>query len=251
MCIAAQRLSSSSSELVNGHLYAKIVDYLAQGYAVVYIVEKDVNQVVRNLLKAGITEGEDYIEKGALTIVSSDSFYSPVETNLDYKELLPQWQKITSSVSKNGRFKGVVLMGMPHHEFFDKEENQHKLVEYEEQAAKWYDGSVQIFCCYTKELLDKLPLSRLVRLLAAHQEIVGGTPAIIDMVEQGLIKAMGKETSVLVFRTLKLIYKLDKDIILSDPELFEEKVRRMFGEAADPVLGMIAKTIRDKIVVLP
>lgn len=143
MCIAAQRLSSSS-EPVNGRLYAKIVDYLAQGYAVVYIVEKDVNQVVRNLLKAGITGVEDYIEKGALTIVSSDSFYSPVETNLDYKELLPQWQKIASSVSKNGRFKGVVLMGMPHHEFFDKE-NQHKLMEYEEQAANGTTAACRYF----------------------------------------------------------------------------------------------------------
>ena len=253
------------------HFYEKIAFHLSKGYAVIYIVESDVTKAVINLSKACAIEIEEYIEKGALTIVDANSFYSPSETRFDWEILVAQWQKVISSVSKKGKFKRIMVMGMPHASFFDSRENQKKLIEYEEQVAKHYDATFQVFCCYTKELIDKLPLGYLLRLLAAHQDTgisnnnnnnnnnnnqgSFGTnnqnvQRTIDLIEEGLTKALGKETCVLVLKTLKLIYRIDRDKIVWDPESFEEKIRRMLGkEAAQSVLRIIAERIKAEIVI--
>jgi hypothetical protein len=277
MCIAGQiPMPSSSSSLplsaegkrLNSYyyFYEKIVHYLSQGYAVIYVVESDITKAVINLSKTCAIEIEEYIEKGALTLIDSNSFYSPSETRLDWELLVAQWQKVISSVSKRGKFKRVMVMGMPHAAFFDSRENQQNLIEYEEQVAKHYDGGVQVFCCYTKELIDKLPLGYLLRLLAAHQNTVissndnnhQGTfgrsnqniPRTIDLIEEGLTEALGKETCALVMKTLKLIYKIDRNKIVDDPENFEEKIRRMIGkETADSVMRLIAERIKAEIVI--
>ncbi len=278
MCIASQlAVLSPSSSLSSAlplpseqrrlipyhHFYERIALYLFQGYAVIYIVENDITKVVRNLSKTCTIEIEEYIEKGALTIVDASSFYSPSETKFDWEILRAQWQKIISSVSKKGKFKRVMVMGMPHAAFFDSKENQQKLIEYEEQVAKHYDGSLQVFCCYKKEMIDKLPLGYLLRLLAAHQDTaissnnqgsfgtnIQNIQRTIDIIEEGLTEALGKETCSLVFRKLKLIYKINSDKIVSDPENFEEKTRRILGkDAADPILRIITERIKREIVV--
>jgi hypothetical protein len=247
--------------------YEKIAHYLSQGYAVIYIVESDITKVVINLSKTCEIEIEEYIEKGALTLIDANSFYSPSETRFDWELLVAQWQKVISSVSKKGKFKRVMVMGMPHAAFFDSRENQQKLIEYEEQVAKHYDGGVQVFCCYTKELIDKLPLGYLLRLLAAHQDTAISSngnssqgsfgrnnhhniPRTIDLIEEGLTEALGRETCALVMKTLKLIYKIDSNKIVGDPENFEEKIRRMIGkETADSVMRIIAERIKAEIVI--
>jgi hypothetical protein len=277
MCIAGQiPMPSSSSSLplpsegkrLNSYyyFYEKIVHYLSQGYAVIYVVESDITKAVINLSKTRAIEIEEYIEKGALTLIDANSFYSPSETRFDWELLVAQWQKVISSVSKRGKFKRVMVMGMPHAAFFDSRENQQKLIEYEEQVAKHYDGGVQVFCCYTKELIDKLPLGYLLRLLAAHQNTAISSndnnnqgsfgrnnqniPRTIDLIEEGLTEALGKETCALVMKTLKLIYKIDRNKIVGDPEKFEEKIRRMIGkETADPVMRIIAERIKAEIVI--
>ena len=277
MCITGQiPVPSSSSSLplpsegkrLNSYyyFYEKIVHFLSQGYAVIYVVESDITKAVINLSKTCAIEIEEYIEKGALTLIDANSFYSPSETRFDWELLVAQWQKVISSVSKRGMFKRVMVMGMPHAAFFDSRENQQKLIEYEEQVAKHYDGGVQVFCCYTKELIDKLPLGYLLRLLAAHQDTAISSndnnnqrsfgrnnqniARTIDLIEEGLTEALGKETCALVLKTLKLIYKIDRNKIVWDPENFEEKVRRMIGkETADPVMRIIAERIKAEIVI--
>jgi hypothetical protein len=249
------------------YFYEKIAHYLLQGYAVIYVVESDITKAVINLSKTCAIEIEEYIEKGALTIIDANSFYSPSETRFDWELLVAQWQKVISSVSKKGKFKKVMVMGMPHAAFFDSRENQQKLIEYEEQVAKHYDGGVQVFCCYTKELIDKLPLGYLLRLLAAHQDTAISSnddnnnqgrfgrnnqniSRTIDLIEEGLAEALGKETCALILKTLKLIYKIDRNKIVWDPENFEEKIRRMIGkETADPVMRIIAERIKTEIVI--
>jgi MEDS: MEthanogen/methylotroph, DcmR Sensory domain len=248
------------------YFYEKIAHYLSRGYAVIYVVESDITKAVINLSKTCAIEIEDYIEKGALTLIDANSFYSPSETRFDWELLVAQWQKVISSVSKKGKFKKVMVMGMPHAAFFDSRENQQKLIEYEEQVAKHYDGGVQVFCCYTKELIDKLPLGYLLRLLAAHQDTAISSnddnnqgrfgrnnqniSRTIDLIEEGLAEALGKETCALILKTLKLIYKIDRNKIVWDPENFEEKIRRMIGkETADPVMRIIAERIKAEIVI--
>jgi hypothetical protein len=260
MCAADRPLAQISL----GHpFYEKIAVHLSQGYAVIYIVEHNITQVVRDLSKMGLSV-EDYIETSALTIVDADSFYSPSQTRLDHKILLPQWQKIASSVSKNGKFKGIFIMCMPHLAFFESKENQQKLLEYEEQVTKSHDRTFQVLCCYTKELIDRLSLSNLIGVLVSHQNIVTDnnynsnnanyettilSSRIIELVEGGLTKALGEETTMLVFKTFRLIYKINRSDIISKSELFEEKLKKMFGEeVAGKILGIIADRIRDEVM---
>ena len=261
MCVAGSPQSASQPA---NPFHEKMAFYLSKGYAVAYVVENNVTQVVQNLSKIGMPV-EDYVESGALKIIDANSFYSQSETKFDYNILLLQWHKVLSSISKKS-FKGVMVMGMPHEAFFDNKGNQQKLIEYEEQVAKNYDNSFQIFCCYTKELLDKLPLGYLIRLLAAHQDVATNqndngleknsnssanypryVSRLVNLVEEGLATALGKETSALVLKTLKLVYKINKDDIVANPELFEEKIKRMFGDSGEPILKIIVERLKTEI----
>jgi hypothetical protein len=233
-----------------------------------------VTNAIRNLSKNGVLEVEDYVERGALRVVPADSFFSPSETNLDYNVLLPQWHKVISSVREE-RFKRIMVIGMPHKAFFETEASQRKLIEYEEQSAKFHDGSFQAICCYTRELLERLPLSNIIRLLTVHKDIINkgefsnrsvsknqnnnfyisnsnyhnqqDTQRIIRLIEYGLRRALGQETAALVFKTLKLVYQIEKEHIVSHPKLFEDKISKMIGSSGDIVLKMISETIISEI----
>jgi hypothetical protein len=56
-----------------------------------------------------------------------------------------------------------------------------------------------------------------------------------------LEKALGRETYDLVIKTLRLVYKIDEETIVSNPELFEEKISKMLGL---PVTELIFKDSR-------
>lgn len=64
----------------------------------------------------------------------------------------------------------------------------------------------------------------------------------IRKIRAAIDQSLGKETSDLIFKTLKLVYKIDEEVIVSNPELFEEKIRKMLGDsAAEAVIKAISK----------
>ena len=58
----------------------------------------------------------------------------------------------------------------------------------------------------------------------------------IETVKAGLEKALGKETTNLVLKTLRVVYKMDEETIVSNPELFEEKIKKMFGDMTTEII---------------
>jgi hypothetical protein len=147
-------------------IYRKISDYITRGYAIVYILESDTITTIRRMSKMGI-EVEEYIESGALTIISNNIFYSPAVTS---GVLIQQWDKLFSNIEKkNGRPKGFVAMGMPASSFFTSLAHQDHLVKYESTVAKNYDGKIEAICCYTRDSIGCMPLNYIVELLNAHQ----------------------------------------------------------------------------------
>jgi hypothetical protein len=58
----------------------------------------------------------------------------------------------------------------------------------------------------------------------------------IEDIEAALDRALGKDTSILIFKTLKLVYNMDKNEIVSNPVKFEEIMERMLGRSAYNVL---------------
>jgi hypothetical protein len=61
-------------------------------------------------------------------------------------------------------------------------------------------------------------------------------------------RALGAGSATLIFRTLKLIYKIDSDQIISRPQLLEDMLRKVIGEkAADVALKSISDETKKMI----
>ncbi len=58
---------------------------------------------------------------------------------------------------------------------------------------------------------------------------------------------MGAGSDKLVFHTLKAMYNLDDDQIISNPRLFEEKLGKVLGKSAKTVINSIANELRKEI----
>lgn len=258
-CVRTYLPPESQKETQYVPLYDTIIHFLSKGYAVVYAAENDVNQAVVNISKLE-ANAEDYIESGALKIINSDLLYSAAKGDFNCDRLIAQWRKVISSLRSRG-FKAIMVMGMPNEDLFIGDQNLRKVVGYEECVAKIHDGSVRIFCCYPKHLVDRLPFSYLIRLLSAHQDIAskaGQTqylisasqtkqPDLLSLIEGGLSRALGRETSVLVLKTMKLVYRLDQKDIVASPEVFEEKIKKMFGGTGEAIMKMVTQAIGEQI----
>jgi hypothetical protein len=58
----------------------------------------------------------------------------------------------------------------------------------------------------------------------------------IEDIEAAFDRALGKDASILILKTLKLVYHTDKDQIVSNPAKFEKIMERMLGRSAYDVL---------------
>jgi hypothetical protein len=68
---------------------------------------------------------------------------------------------------------------------------------------------------------------------------------IIECVSISLDRALGGGASLLVFKTMKLVYGLDKSAIVTDLDLFEETLAKLLGEKhSSRVAAEIAKEMK-------
>jgi hypothetical protein len=196
---------------------------------------------------AGI-RAENYIENNALTVLDRNSVYSQSKTNnFEGRLLLERWGHIISEVNqkKEKNFKGIAIMGMP--EPFFETINHQKLVEYEQLASKELDSSIEAICCYTRRSIADLSLKHLVALLNSHQCAItdleeyneGVSTDILEMVGRGLEKALGKTTSRIVFEGMRSVHKIDERIVNSQPQVFENVIRKVFSDSAGTILDAI------------
>lgn len=235
----------------DGVLYGKINAYLAKDYAVVYAVESsDVEDTVRRMSNAGIEP--NYIKEGGLTILNRNFVYSRSETNFEGRLLLERWKSILSEVK--GSFKGITVMGMP--EPFFETVNHQKLVEYEQLVCREFDGSFEAICCYTTRSIAELPLKYLISLLNAHQHVVKGVEEsiewhptrILDIINRGFERTVGKKTSKVAFEAMKHLYKIDERMAISRPEVLEYAFRKMFADTTDTIIDTIKVEIIKEIL---
>lgn len=225
-------------------LYGKVDAFLSKGYAVVYAVESSSTEdTIHRMNDVGI-RAENYIERGALTVLNRNFVYSRSETNFEGRLLLEKWEAILSEVKK-GDFRGITVMGMP--EPFFETINHQKLVEYEQQVSREFDGSFEAICCYTTKSIAELPLKYLISLLSSHQHIVTGVEEysewhptqILELISRGFEKTVGKKTSNLAFGAMKHLYKIDERIAISHPEVLEHVFRKMFADTAETIINTI------------
>lgn len=212
-------------------IYKKISRYISNGYAVIYVLEADSIATVRRMSRMGI-EVEDYVESGALTIISNDVFYSPQVAS---PILIEQWRKLFSNiVKKNGKPKGFVAIGMPCSAFFTSLSHQKDLVEYESSVAALYDGSIEAICCYTTESLDYMPLKYIMGLLNSHQNTVHGDYPLkkwsnsraLSIIERSLNDSLGSHGSELLLTLLNHMSGLNEENAALCPSQLEDNLRK-------------------------
>jgi hypothetical protein len=99
----------------------------------------------------------------------------------------------------------------------------------------------------------QLSLEDLVTILNAHHSTIHRNRhykewhpcGFIELARNGLDKALGDELSNLIFKTMKLCYKINDSNIISNPPVLEEMLKRIMGKsAADITLTYVKDEVR-------
>lgn len=242
-------------------MYEQVSKYLSNGQAVIYAAEIKPSRVVQQMSKIidqRVPSGEEierYIEDGALTVIDKDEIYS--NTNqFDIDGLLQSWHSLVLKAKRKSRHKGLLTIGAV--SAFLQTNNIDRLFEYENKiASQKIPKTIETICWYNEpDLFAKLRYSQVLSILKAHDATIHDgwsyrqwyADTIIGCVRDGIDKTLGNGSSNLILKTLKLVYNLDKEIIISRPELFEEKLIKMIGEdTTEYIFGIITDTIRKEM----
>ena len=131
-----------------------------------------------------------------------------------------------------------------------------KLAEYENEVDKISIEPIEAtICCYTEKWIERLSFAEIIHLLNSHSGIIhkGGLSqqwnqrSFMAFISPGIEESLGNGSSYLLMKTLHHIYKIDEDIIWRDPQVFEEKLKRMFGNTANNILNAISRRLTEKI----
>jgi hypothetical protein len=235
-------------------LYDKINLYASKNYAVIYAVEADSNQTVRRMSQHGV-EVETLVESGALTIVNRNAMYSMDETDTEGHALLDAWHLLMLKVKRRSNFGGILAIGTAE-SFFEQSVEHVRLVKYEEIIGKKFHIPLEAVCCYSANAIANLSLGELVAILNAHHSTIHNNchyrewepHMFIELAHKGIDHALGSDLSRLIFKTMKLCYKVDDTQIVSDPSLLERMLLKVMGKnAADVTLAHIKEEVKKSI----
>jgi hypothetical protein len=235
-------------------IYKQIWEYLSNGYAVVYAAESNPSKMIQQMSKltkelapAGETEIKNYISSGALTILSGDEFFPPsTRQPPDPHKMISLWHSHLLKAQKRSKPRGVIAIGDP--SAFLEPGNKHwiKLAAYERSMGKEFAKPVEAICWYSNpKVVAKLSFSDLVTIINSHHSTIHNGWSyrewrphdIIRQVEEGMDRILGEGTTRLIFKTLKLVYKIDPErTIIFKPEVFEEKLRKILGDSISKLL---------------
>ena len=237
-------------------IYAKISDYLSQGWGVIYAAEPDATQVVKQMARLDI-DVEGYIESGALIIIDTGSLYSLQKTKFDSQELLNSWQDIIVKMKKNG-FEKVLAVGAAR-PFFEPGDFGDRLAEYEQTIGKRFQTPLEAVCCYDSQTVDKFAPKQIIHALSSHECTLHDgwvyrqwdPDKIMQVISSGLDRSFGGSAAKLIFKTMRLIYKLDDGAILSKPELLEDAIRRLTRSSADSILNVLSNEFKQEMAWSP
>lgn len=216
-----------------------------------YVGDESETAIVQYFSDRGVAI-DQYIDRGLLTIINRDLFYSPF---VPPKILLEQWSKLFASIEKKagkGAFKGFVAMGMPADSFFISNLDNQQLVSYESLAANRYDGSLEAMCIYTTEMFQKMALGHVISLLNAHQNTghKGGalrewnTKRGLEILKKGLDSALGPNVTEMILAIIIRDFEMKEEEMVLNPDQFERKLAILLGEsAAEAVVNEVKSEI--------
>jgi hypothetical protein len=244
-------------------VYRMLGAHLERGRAVIYAAEADLPTKTSTRIKQSgiIKDVKSYIESGALTIADIRSVCSPKATNLDGKAMLGKWLDLVGQVRRKNRFDRVVIISSGTMAFSDPSRLE-SLLAYEDGIRRTIAVSMrkrlllQIICCYPAASIARMTPKNLFSIINSHQCTMGSDWSYkewrpgdaIALIGSGLDRALGAGSATLIFQTLKLIYRIDRDQIISSPQLLEDTLRKVVGEkAADVALKSISDETKKMI----
>lgn len=248
-------------------LFRLVNRYLADGFAVIFGVElknssgfsklQRYNLTFKKMEQSRLIENiEDHIQSNALRIVDVEDIYLHDESIIDVTRIIRKWISLVKESKRMRHFKGVVVIAGGTRLFTDSM-NLDKLVIYEHSLLDVIVqlGSLRVICCYLEESLDVLHFSHLVSLVTMHQCSINNSDnspqsrqilaaVVMEAIADGTEEVLGKGSWNLLSRTMKLIYGLNENTVVSNPALFEEKLQRVLGASSEIVLTSINKKIK-------
>ena len=115
-----------------------------------------------------------------------------------------------------------------------------------------------MICWYKEEWLNSLSLASLIKILITHSYVVYNDwkykarngNEIISLISKGIDKSLGEGSATLLFQTMKTIHKLNQDVVVSRPIIFESILKRLLDndQQVNQVMDSISKQIIEKIV---
>jgi len=234
-------------------LYDKINQYASNNYAVIYAAEADTTQAVRRMSRHGV-EVETLVESGTLTIVNRNTMYLMKKNDAEGHAILDAWHTLMLKVKKRSDFAGMLAIGSAE-SFFEQSVEHTRLVKYEEMIGKKFHIPLEAICCYSENAVSQLSLGELVTILNAHHSIQDGyhyreweARNFLELAYKGIDHALGTDLSKLIFKTMKLCYKVDDSQVISDPLLLEKMLSRVMGKsAADIILTHVKEEVKKSI----
>ncbi len=230
-------------------LYDMINQYISDGYAVVYSVESDPDDVVVQMRNLGMA-AENFVQKGALRLLDKNLFLLP-ENKSPHNQPLNSLQLVAAELTE---FKWILCIGS--NDRFLEINQKESLLEYE-KALTLPGLSLEIVCCYNAESVRELSLEYLVKILNLHQYTLHHHHSqfvyrewhpkkLIDLLTKSMNKAIGQESSERLLNILKTLYKIDGHAPFQFQN-FENPIRELLGNSAKVILNSLAEEIKREI----
>ena len=113
-----------------------------------------------------------------------------------------------------------------------------------------------MICWYKEEWLKSLSLASLIKILITHKYVVSDDwkyrawngNEIINLLSKAIDKSLGEGSATLLFQVLNTVHKLNQEIIVSKPIVFEGILKRLLGNdqrvrVLDSIFEQIIKEI--------
>lgn len=265
-------------------IYGQVLEYLLDGRTVIYFAESHPSNVMRQISRVMNQKQQqsktrhisnkdlhDYVTSGALTVIDSDELYSSIEEprqEFDVDRLIHSLHTLISEARRKRSGRGgstkrpAGIVAISTGTAYLQAKGIPKLLEYEKELqheSKFGSSSVEFICWHNDpKLFERLPFGSLLSILNVHDATIHASwqqrkwdsDTIFGHVRDGIDDVLGSGSAYLIFKTLKMVYRLDpQETISSSPELFEEKVTKILGErTAQRVFRMIADAIRQEMM---
>jgi hypothetical protein len=259
-------------------IYLDISDFLSSKAgrgAVIYSLESNSNgKVLQQMIRNGIADAAHYTRHSALTIIDHNFFYQPMDKHSS-QTLANRLSSTVTMLHNSYGYDNFLLFckaeklskqsdfasNMMFEQQLDSDLRSDILKNNEPNTDKMTQNnnlSIEAICIYKKKFLEARTLNELMKLIRYHTQGVHhqemsrralGEYKIIESIRRGFEEILGEGSSRLLFATLKLIYKIDEGRIISDPDVFFEKLNKMIGRnAANKVIPRISQHIISEVL---